>query len=154
MTMQINTVVAHNRPGKPPLVLDAAHYGKLHDLAWAALDRAPDVASLLLDELERADVRPSGEMPPDVVNIGSEVTFRYNDNGQSQTIRLVLPNEADINQGRVSVFTPIGATLLGLAEGDEMEWTTRQGETRSLTILKVRQLDEQLPSTAGLAPWL
>jgi regulator of nucleoside diphosphate kinase len=139
MTLQTNTVVAHSPKGKPPIVVDDAHYGRLHDLASAAIERAPDVATLLLDELERAEICSSDEMPSAVVNIGSEVTFRYNDNGQSRTVRLVFPNDADIGKGWVSVLTPIGATLLGLAERDQMEWTTRYGEARSLTILNVRQ---------------
>jgi regulator of nucleoside diphosphate kinase len=139
MTFEMNTVVAHSPTGKPPIVVDNAHYGRLHDLASAAIERAPDVATLLLDELERAEVCSGSEMPPSVVNIGSEVTFRYNDNGQSRTVRLVFPNDADISKGWVSVLTPIGATLLGLAERDQMEWTTRNGDARSLTILKVTQ---------------
>jgi regulator of nucleoside diphosphate kinase len=142
MTLQMNTAVAHGPVGKPPIVVDNAHYRRLHDLASAAIERAPDVATLLLDELERAEVCFRNEMPPTVVNIGSEVTFRYNDNGQSRTVRLVFPNDADISKGWVSVLTPIGATLLGLAEGDQMEWTTRHGEVRSLTILTVKQLTE------------
>jgi regulator of nucleoside diphosphate kinase len=52
---------------------------------------------------------------------------------------LVFPNDADISKGWVSVLTPIGATLLGLAEGDQMEWTTRYGEARTLTILTVNE---------------
>ena len=139
MTLQMNTAVAHGPVGKPPIVVDNAHYRRLHDLASAAIGRAPDVATLLLDELERAEVSFGNEMPPTVVNIGSEVTFRYNDNGQSRTVRLVFPNDADISKGWVSVLTPIGATLLGLAEGDQMEWITRHGEARSLTILTVNQ---------------
>ena len=139
MTLEMNTVVARGPLGKPPIVVDNAHYGRLHDLASAALERAPDVATLLLDELERAEVCSGTEMPAAVVNIGSEVTFRYNDNGQSRTIRLVFPTDADINKGRVSVLTPIGATLLGLGEGDQMEWITRYGEARSLTVLAVTQ---------------
>ena len=77
-------------------------------------------------------------MPPNVITIGSEVSFRYNDNGQSRAVRLVFPRDADINRGWVSVLTPIGATLIGLAEGDQMTWTTRHGEERSLTILEVK----------------
>jgi regulator of nucleoside diphosphate kinase len=137
MTLQINTVVAHGVPGKPAIVMDRTHYSRLHDLASAALDRDPDVATLLLSELERAELCSFEELPPTVVNIGSEVTFRYNDTGQSRAVRLVFPHDADINEGWVSVMTPIGATLLGLAEGDQMKWTTRHGEARSLTILQV-----------------
>ena len=142
MTLQMNNVVAHGLPGKPPIVMDRAHYTRLHSLASAVLSRDPDVAALLLDELERAELCVSEAMPPTVVNIGSEVTFRYNDNGHSRTVRLVFPHEANINKGSVSVLTPIGATLLGLAEGDQMKWTTRHGEARSLTILKVEHPED------------
>ena len=137
MALQMNTVVAHGVPGKPPIVLDRTHYTRLHDLASAALDRDPDVATLLFDELERAELSSNEEMPPTVVNIGSEVTFRYNDTGHSRAVRLVFPHEADIKNGWISVLTPVGSTLIGLAEGDQMVWTTRHGEMRSLTILKV-----------------
>jgi regulator of nucleoside diphosphate kinase len=150
-------VVAHIAVGKPQVTIDAAWYGTLHDLASAALERSPEVAALLLEELARAQLRSSGEMPADVVTIGSEVSFRYNDDGHSQTVRLVLPRDADISQGRVSVFTPIGATLLGLAEGHAMEWMTRHGERRSLTILKVREPakeESDVTSSAALPPWL
>jgi regulator of nucleoside diphosphate kinase len=77
-------------------------------------------------------------MPPDVINIGSFVTFRYNDTGWSEEVQLVLPEDANMSERRVSVFTPIGVALIGVAEGQEMSWTTRYGETRSLTVLNVR----------------
>ena len=143
MTLQMNTVVAHRIPGKPPVVMDKAHYSRLHDLASAALRRDPDVAALLLNELERAELCISEEMPATVVNIGSQVTFRYNDNGHSRTVRLVYPKDANIGEGSISVLTPIGATLLGLAETDQMKWTTRHGEMRSLTILKVEHPEHE-----------
>jgi regulator of nucleoside diphosphate kinase len=73
------------------------------------------------------------------VTIGSFVTFRYNDTGWSQTIQLVLPEHADIGKARVSVFTPVGAALIGLSEGQQMSWKTRLGEARSLTVLQVTQ---------------
>ena len=122
---------------KPPIVIDAAYYGRLQDIAVSGLERASDVAELLLQEVERADIRSSGEMPPDAISIGSAVTFRYDDTGLSQTIQLVLPKDADIARMRISVFTPIGATLIGLSKGHQMSWTTRLGERRSLTVLDV-----------------
>jgi regulator of nucleoside diphosphate kinase len=138
MTLHVNACVATIPGGKPDVIVDARHYTRLHDLALSDAERAPEVAALLLDELARAELRPSGEVPVDVVTIGSEATFRYNDNGRSQTVQLVWPHDANISEARISVFTPIGATLLGLSKGDTMEWTTRYGETRSLTVLNVR----------------
>lgn len=144
-------IVVPTAAGKPQVIVDAAHYGKLHELASMAMERDPEVATLLLDELERAELRSIAEMPVHVVTIGSEVTFRYNNDGHAQTIQLVLPKDADISKGRISVLTPIGATLLGLAEGDAMEWITRLRDVRSLTILKVKQLTEQRGDAASFA---
>ena len=121
----------------PPVVLDATFVGSLHSLALAAMARSPDVADRLLTELERATVLPSSDVPPTVVNIGSEVTFRDEATGREQTVILVLPTEADISERRVSVVTPIGAALIGLAEGASIGWETRDGESRRLTIVRV-----------------
>ena len=121
----------------PPVILDGAYAERLHGLASAAMDRVPDVATRLLEEIERAEVLPSDEVPPSVVNIGSTVTFRDDSNTRLQTVTLVLPPDADIGQQRVSVLTPIGAALIGLTEGASIAWKTRTGETRALTIIRV-----------------
>ena len=123
---------------KPPVVLDAAHYSRLSQLAITGEARGSEVATTLSEEIARADIMPSNEMPANVVNIGSFVTFRYNDTGWSEKIQLVLPEEANMSERRVSIFTPIGVALIGLTEGQEMSWNTRYGETRSLTVLSVR----------------
>ena len=122
----------------PPVVIDAAHVGTLMRFASAAMSRAPDVADRLLQEIERARVVPSDEIPRQVVNIGSEVTFREDAIGREQTVTLVLPPDADISAGRVSVVTPIGAALIGLAEGSSIRWQARDGEIREMTIVRVR----------------
>lgn len=121
----------------PQLVIDEVHYDQLLDLAYGAMRRFPDVATRLLEEVERAEILNSGKMPANVVNIGSEVTYRDNTTGLNKTVTLVFPENADIAQGRASVLTPIGAALIGLAEGDTLDWTTRSGKRRLLTVLTV-----------------
>jgi regulator of nucleoside diphosphate kinase len=76
-------------------------------------------------------------MPADVVNIGSEVSFRDEASGRVQRVTIVLPPDADIDRQRVSVLTPIGAALIGLARGASIGWETREGEERRLTVLEV-----------------
>lgn len=123
---------------EPPVLLDAAYAERLHGLASTLLQRAPDVAERLLHEIERADVLPSSELPADVVNIGSDVTFHDEATGRTQTVTLVFPPDADIAAGRVSVLTPIGAALIGLAAGASISWETRTGEERTLTVTQVK----------------
>ena len=124
---------------KPPLVIDAAHSERLEDLAYRAMQQAPAVARQLLEEVQRAEVRPAGELPHNVVTIGSRVTFR-DDAGVAQTVRLVFPQNADITEGRVSILTPIGVALIGLAEGQTITWETPEGKVRHLTAVDVVQV--------------
>lgn len=127
-------------PGEPPIVLDAAHSERLEALAAAAMrGAAADLGDRLMAEVARATVLPSGEMPADVVNIGSEVRFRDEVTGREQSVTVVLPEGADISRGRVSVLTPIGAALIGLAVGASIGWETRDGEERRLTVLAVER---------------
>lgn len=47
-------------------------------------------------------------------------------------------HQADIEKKRISVLTPIGAALIGLAEGASIDWETNSGQIRQLTVLKVK----------------
>jgi regulator of nucleoside diphosphate kinase len=122
---------------EPPVVLDGAYVDRLQGLALAVIPRIPEVANRLLHEVERAEVLPSSEMPANIVNIGTTVTFRDDVAGRTQTATLVLPPDADIARQRISILTPIGAALIGLSEGASITWETRGGKSRRLTVTKV-----------------
>lgn len=125
-------------PQDPPIVLDAAWSDRLEELAAVAMRRGlGPVGDRLMAEVARATVLPSADMPADVVNIGSSVRYRDEVSGREQTVSLVLPQEVDIDRGRISVLTPIGAALIGLKVGASIGWQTREGEERRLTVLDV-----------------
>lgn len=127
-----------NGGGKPRITLMAGDYERLSQLASAALKTMPEVAAVLAEELDRAHVLKKGRHPLDVVCMGSEVVYRDDTTGRTQTVTLVYPNEADIAKGRASVLTPIGVALIGLAAGKSINWQTRTGEMKRLTVLEVR----------------
>jgi regulator of nucleoside diphosphate kinase len=118
-------------------VIDRAYVDRLETLASSAVRRAPALADRLLEELDRAEIVDSASMPPNVVTLGNAVTYRDETTGREHTVTLVLPGEADIALGRVSVMTPIGVALLGLPEAASFCWDTRQGTTRRLTVTRV-----------------
>ncbi|MEE1656522.1 nucleoside diphosphate kinase regulator [Microvirga sp. CF3062] len=124
---------------KPRITLTATDYEKLSALADAAAHTMPDVAAELADELDRAHVLPRGKQRADAVHMGCEVDFRGDVTGRVQSVTLVYPNEADISKGRISVLTPIGTALIGLPVGQSIDWTTRTGESKRLTVLGVRE---------------
>ncbi|WP_376771050.1 nucleoside diphosphate kinase regulator [Microvirga soli] len=126
------------RNAKPRITLTAADHEKLSALAEAALHTMPDVARELTDELDRAHILREGKQRADAVHMGCEVDFRDDTTGRVQTVTLVYPHEADISKGRISVLTPIGTALIGLPLGQSLNWTTRTGELKRLTVLQIR----------------
>jgi regulator of nucleoside diphosphate kinase len=121
---------------KPRIAITAKDYEGLSLLARAAESKIPDLAAVLLDELERAEILTEGAAAR-AVGMGSEVQFRDDTTRKVQNVVLAYPNDADISLGRISVLTPIGTALIGLGAGDSITWETRSGEIRQLTVLKV-----------------
>ena len=115
----------------------------LADLALAAEARIPQVSKLLLEEIDRAHIHTAKRIPADVVTMRSTVEFRDEETGQTRSVQLVFPADADISAGRVSILTPVGAGLIGLREGQSIVWPDRDGHERALTIVKVLR-DEQV----------
>lgn len=111
----------------------------LADLAVAAEERLPEVSALLLEEIERATLHKARRIPPDVVTMRSHVIFVDEASGTSRTVQLVYPGEADIDAGRVSILTLVGAGLIGLREGQSILWPGRDGHRRMLTITGVER---------------
>ena len=122
----------------PNIVVSNADYERLTDLATASLERLPEVATELLDEMDRAKIVSVGSVPANVVRMGSTVTFR-SDDGRELTETLVYPVDEDSDAHKISVMTPVGAALIGLAEGQSISWTARDGRSHRLTVEKVRQ---------------
>jgi len=120
---------------KPEIAIPDEDLERLSGLAAAAFAKMPDVAEYLEGEIERAKILPRGASAEHVVRMGGRVVYRDETTGAIHDITLVYPHEADIERGRVSVLTPVGAALLGLRPGQSIHWSTRSGEMRRLTIL-------------------
>lgn len=130
----MRTSPAQSTPN-PELVISAADEERLAELAASISDSRPELAEALLGELARARSVGDDAVPPGTVRMGSTLT--YEAEGQQRRVTLVFPSEADIDAGKVSVLTPIGAALIGLSEGQSIDWTALDGRTHRLTILSV-----------------
>jgi regulator of nucleoside diphosphate kinase len=99
----------------------------------------------LEDELARADVVDPKDVPPSVVTMNSTVRFRVESSSEEFTSTLVYPKGMDGSSDRISILAPVGSALLGLSQGDEIEWPKPGGG-----VLRVR-IDEVIyqPERAG-----
>lgn len=122
---------------RPPLLMSVEGQIQLVALADAAARRHPLASRLLHEEADRTELVPAADLPSTTVALGSLVEFRDSGAGETRSVRLVLPGEADIAAGRVSVLSLVGAGLIGLSEGQSIDWPTQDGRMRRLTVLRV-----------------
>ncbi len=97
------------------------------------------LAERLDAELDRAVEVPDDRIPADVVTMGSRVVFQEGSSGARREVVLVFPSHADVREGRLSVLAPVGAALIGLSTGEEIDWTLPDGREVVLRILAVEQ---------------
>ncbi len=122
---------------RPPIMLIESEADALADLAFGIRTRNPDVANLLIEEIDRAQTVDAADIPDDVVTMRSSVTFIDEKSGEQHKVQLVFPGEADLDAGRLSILTPVGAGLIGLRTGQSISWPDRHGKDRVLTIGQV-----------------
>lgn len=132
---------------RPPIVVTSEDHQKLTRIAAGAVDTMPELAAELSLELDRARILPQGRSSGEHVRVGSEVRFRDETAGKETTVTLVWPEDADIAANRISVVTPIGVALIGMAGGRSIDWTTRSGDIKRLTVMTVNDpLDARAPT--------
>lgn len=123
----------------PPVMISAGDYDRLAWTATVGVNSPQDrpAAAMLANELMRATVLTSRTIPSSVATMYSRLEFRDDVTFAIRCATLVYPSEADGEDDRISVLTPVGAALIGLSEGQSITWQTPRGGWRSLTLLRV-----------------
>ena len=124
---------------KPSIYVMESEFERLSNLAESS---ATHGASILGDELVRAIILKDGEFPRAFVRINSRVEFTDLMTGRTRRVQIVLPEEADIDHGRLSVLTPVGAALLGLTAGDSIGMNADDGRPHVLRVASVESVHE------------
>ncbi|CAH1670138.1 Regulator of nucleoside diphosphate kinase [Hyphomicrobiales bacterium] len=128
---------------RPAITVTAADHAMLSRIAAGAANTMPELAAELTHELDRARILPEGRVSTDHARIGSQIVYRDESTKRETTVTLVWPQDADIEKNRVSVMTPIGVALIGMAAERSIDWTTRSGDVKRLTVLEVREPAEE-----------
>ena len=96
-------------------------------------------AEAMQELLDQSDLVSLPDVPATLVTVHAEVLLEdVARPGRSYQLTLCWPQEARPAEGRVSVLSPVGASLLGLHVGDVARWRTpggEQGEARILAVL-------------------
>jgi regulator of nucleoside diphosphate kinase len=107
---------------RPDLIISSLDAERLETLLASLSDQAFPGKAALEAELARAEIVEPEQMPPTVVSMNSTVRFRVTESNEAFTLRLVYPKDSDSSQQTISILAPIGSALLGLSQGDEIDW--------------------------------
>lgn len=136
----------HSRPAidqrftapAPALQVTAEDMARLRLVVDRYLEGSLAAAAEQLElELDRATVEPQARVPPDVVTMRSRILFEDVETGRRREATLVYPEEANIEQSRISILAPVGLAVLGLKVGDTIEWPLPNARLTRVRIVEV-----------------
>lgn len=126
-----------NMTQKPKIVISSLDAQRLRTLL-DSLDESNFIGiDELWEELNRADILEPEDMPSNVVTMNSTVRFREIHSKKEFSLTLVYPTTGEDSFSTLSILAPVGSALLGLKEGDTIEWPKPGGGQLSLEIIRV-----------------
>ncbi|MDX1749749.1 MAG: nucleoside diphosphate kinase regulator [Methylophaga sp.] len=130
---------------QPDIIISELDYSRIDSLLRATPGIATNIKSALLTELERAELVAPEQIPANVVTMNSQVKFSVISTGVTFTLKLVYPKDMDDSGNTISILAPVGSAMLGLKEGDEIDWQDGQGGMLQVRIEAI----EYQPERAG-----
>lgn len=118
------------------IILKQTDFQKISELLSAVSEEA---SGFLEEELERATLVEDTELPTDAVAMNSVVQFEDIENGKTSQVTLVYPHDANIDENKISILTPVGSALIGLRTGQMIRWPLPNGKNKQLRVLAVQQ---------------
>ncbi|PID76474.1 MAG: transcription elongation factor GreA [Deltaproteobacteria bacterium] len=138
---ELNRLERVERPEVVQAIKVAREHGDLKENAeyHAAKERQGHIEGRILelkDKLSRAEVIDCTKVDNSIIVFGTVVELMDLETDESVTYQLLGPEEADVKSGSISVLSPIGSSMLGKEEGDEINVIT-PGGTREFEVVKI-----------------
>ncbi len=129
---ELNVIERELRVDLPKEILRAREHGDLSENAEykAAKERQSFLEgrkALLQKRLAALSLVNLEKIPTDRASYGSKLTLFDYDSDKEIEYTLVSPEESNVQQGLVSITSPIGKSLVGKMEGDSVEIVTPAG---------------------------
>lgn len=124
---------------KNKIILSKVDYSKLNSMILNLLDKN-DSNLLELNrlniEIKQAQLVEPKKIAPEYVTMNSIIEVVFSQTGISKTLRLAYPKEGNLNDGRISVLSPLGRALLGSRKGETFSFKDPDG-VHTVTIRNV-----------------
>ena len=133
--------IASSGTAKPPIHISETDYALIASQAMRLEATAPDVAEMLLDEIDRAEIHSRDELPSDVVTLGSVVTFVDESTGvrRSQDRAAPKPTSSAARCPSFRKWAPDWSALAPASRSTGPAPTGSRGLSASSTSSKIRR---------------
>ena len=141
---ELKTMKDVERPTIIKAIAEAREHGDLSENAeYHSAKEKQSFIEGRIKELEslisRADVIEPSKMSGTIIRFGATVELVDEDTEDERTYQIVGEPEADINNGKLNMRSPLARALIGKEEGDSVGVTT-PGGARSYEVLSVRYI--------------
>ncbi|MFO7560314.1 MAG: transcription elongation factor GreA [Desulfobacterales bacterium] len=129
------------RPLNIKAIEEARAHGDLSENAefHAAKDRQGFIEGRIGElefKLSNAEIIDPEKLPKDKALFGCHVVLENTDTGDEVRYQLVGPDESNIDEGRISVSSPLGKAIIGKQPGDEVVLNAPGGK-RSYELIEI-----------------
>jgi regulator of nucleoside diphosphate kinase len=87
-------------------------------------------------EIDQAVIVESNKIAANTITMNSTVQLVDLDTDERMIVTLVYPENANMQEGKISVLAPVGTAILGCSEGETIQWEVPDG-IRSLKIDRI-----------------
>ena len=121
---------------KPQIIISEQDLNRLETMLEHQQQLTPTMQHLE-DELARATVVSPQDVPANVVSMNARVLITIGESAEPSEVVLVYPHDFKGEKNQVNVVAPIGAAILGLSEGQHIQWPQPDGHLMQVKIEKV-----------------
>ena len=138
---ELQNLKKNERPQNIKAIEEARAHGDLSENAEyaAAKDRQGFIEGRINElefKLANIDIIDTDKLPKDRAVFGCKVVLENIETGEDVSYQLVGPDESNIENGRISVSSPLGKALIGRKPGDELTLEVPGGR-RSYELIEI-----------------
>ena len=92
--------------------------------------------STISDTLSNAEVVDTSQISSNKITFGAYVHIKEEETGRKKLYQIVGEDEADVNQGKISINSPLARSLIGRKKGEEFEFHSPGGGEKIYQVLE------------------
>ena len=130
---ELKHLISVERPKVIKAIEEARAHGDLSENADydAAKEKQAFIESRIADiqsKIVTAEVIDPSKLSSDKIVFGAEVELEDLDSETKVTYQIVGEDEADVKEGKISIYSPLARALIGRKKGDDIEVFSPKGQ--------------------------